>query len=139
MDEAINKLPEIWGKTGMQEPNVEFRVSELPSDVKSKIATALDAVPDSQYDGIAKMFGDGDKAVTEATEGLGPTTASPVSSSRNGNTSTRPRKKSARRAIGWMGACTRITKTRTRIRRICPAMPRRKDRSLIHPAAQARK
>ncbi|WP_421557605.1 hypothetical protein [Pseudomonas canadensis] len=100
MDEAINKLPEIWGKTGMQEPNFEFRVSELPSDVKSKIATALDAVPDSQYDGIAKMFGDGDKAVTEATEGLGPTTASSVSSSRNGNTSTRPRKKAARRAIG---------------------------------------
>ncbi|AMN80721.1 hypothetical protein [Pseudomonas azotoformans] len=63
-------LPEIWGKTGMQEPNFEFRVSELPSEVKSKIATALDAVPDSQYDGIAKMFGDGDKAVTEATEGL---------------------------------------------------------------------
>jgi len=63
-------LPEIWGKTGMQEPNFEFRVSELPSDVKAKIATALDAVPDSQYDGIAKMFGEGDKAVTEATEGL---------------------------------------------------------------------
>ncbi|NWA70282.1 hypothetical protein [Pseudomonas reactans] len=63
-------LPEIWGKAGMQEPNFEFRVSELPSEVKSKIATALDAVPDSQYDGIAKMFGDGDKAVTEATEGL---------------------------------------------------------------------
>lgn len=63
-------LPEIWGKTGMQEPNFEFRVSELPSDVKSKIATALDAVPDSQYDGISTLFGDGDKAVTEATEGL---------------------------------------------------------------------
>ncbi|MBT1263644.1 MULTISPECIES: hypothetical protein [Pseudomonas] len=63
-------LPEIWGKTGMQEPNFEFRVSELPSEVKSKIATALDAVPDSQYDGISTLFGDGDKAVTEATEGL---------------------------------------------------------------------
>lgn len=63
-------LPEIWGKTGMQEPNFEFRVSELPSDVKSKIATALDAVPDSQYDGISTLFGEGDKAVTEATEGL---------------------------------------------------------------------
>lgn len=63
-------LPEIWGKNGLQEPNFEFRVSELPSDVKAKIATTLDAVPDSQYDGISKMFGDGDKAVTEATEGL---------------------------------------------------------------------
>lgn len=63
-------LPEIWGKTGLQEPNFEFRVNDLPSDVKAKITSALDAVPDSQYDGISKMFGEGDKAVTEATEGL---------------------------------------------------------------------
>ncbi|KAF1009267.1 MAG: hypothetical protein GAK32_01960 [Pseudomonas fluorescens] len=63
-------LPEIWGKTGLQEPNFEFRVTELPSDVKAKISAALDAVPDSQYDGISKLFGEGDKAVTEATEGI---------------------------------------------------------------------
>ncbi|KAF1033507.1 MAG: hypothetical protein GAK37_00107 [Pseudomonas sp.] len=63
-------LPQIWGKTGMQEPNFVFRMSEINPDIKSKITAALDAVPDSQYDGIAKLFGEGDKAVTEAAEGI---------------------------------------------------------------------
>ncbi|BBP74663.1 hypothetical protein PHLH7_07670 [Pseudomonas sp. Ost2] len=66
-------LPEIWGKTGTQAPNFEFRVSDLPADVKAKISTALDAVPDSKYDGIAELFGDGDGAKAAAdnvTDGL---------------------------------------------------------------------
>jgi hypothetical protein len=66
-------LPEIWGKEGVQGPNFEFKVSELPDAVKAQIGTALDSVPNSQYDGIANMFGDTDDgraAAQQVNEGI---------------------------------------------------------------------
>lgn len=64
-------LPEIWGKEGAAGKVIDFsKPTEIDSKVSKEIAAALDAVPDSQYDGVAKLFGEGDKAVTEATEGL---------------------------------------------------------------------
>ncbi|MFB3301975.1 hypothetical protein [Pseudomonas sp. AMR01] len=64
-------LPEIWGKEGAAGKVLDFGPGgEIDTKLSKEISAALDAVPDSQYDGISKMFGEGDKAVTEATEGL---------------------------------------------------------------------
>ncbi|NVZ58938.1 hypothetical protein HX797_21955 [Pseudomonas edaphica] len=64
-------LPEIWGKEGVTGKMLDFGPGgEIDAKVSKEISAALDAVPDSQYDGIGKLFGEGDTAVKQATDGL---------------------------------------------------------------------
>ncbi|MGY1920800.1 hypothetical protein ACW9IF_18000 [Pseudomonas tolaasii] len=64
-------LPEIWGKEGAAGKTLDFsKAGDIDPKIGKEISSALDAVPDSQYDGISNLFGDSDKAVTEATDGL---------------------------------------------------------------------